>query len=211
MNNPENISCNFSYFHFSDAVQKFGDAGYVFGSTTTNSEKSIQIVHDVDFALEPALEMARLENRIGLKTIYFFRSRSKNYNLLSPSTISSVRTIESLGHEVGLHYETYSGITDEEQYEADFIRHREFLRSETGLELRSHNVHEPSRTGSQHQTVEEGMNYFFRNKRWQTYKYISDSGGRWREDCFCRFVDHPRLLVLIHPIWWYERHPNESY
>lgn len=206
-----NSGCDFSYAHFYDALDKFREADYVFGSPTKNSEKSIQIVHDVDFALEPALEMARLERAIGLRTIYFIRSRSKNYNLLSPSTIKSVRAIESLGHKVGLHYETQTGVKDDEKYEAIFMSHLEFLRSETGLELRAHNVHEPSRTGSQHHTIDHGINYFFRNKRWQTYKYISDSGGRWREGCFCRFADHPRLLVLIHPIWWYETNPNESY
>lgn len=54
--------------------------------------------HDVDWELNNALAMARLEQEYGIKSTYYFRY-PKTFNVL---IISRIR---ELGHEVGYHYE----------------------------------------------------------------------------------------------------------
>jgi hypothetical protein len=46
----------------------------------------------------------------------------------------------------------------------------------------------------------------------QEYKYLSDSSCNWREGCFSKHVGkYSHLLVLTHPIWWYNKSPAENY
>jgi hypothetical protein len=66
--------------------------------------------HDVDRKPENSLAMARLEADHGISTTYYFRTINKTFK---PEIISE---IESLGHEIGYHYEDMdraSGDVDE--------------------------------------------------------------------------------------------------
>ncbi|MCF8011600.1 MAG: hypothetical protein K9L17_08870 [Clostridiales bacterium] len=56
------------------------------------------IRHDVDRQPKNALKMAKLENLLGICSTYYFRY-PKTYNL------DIIKTVNSLGHEVGYHYE----------------------------------------------------------------------------------------------------------
>lgn len=57
--------------------------------------------HDVDRSLDNALQMARLENKMSIKSTYYFRINN-NFNKNIPYAISK------LGHEIGYHYEVMS-------------------------------------------------------------------------------------------------------
>ena len=68
-------------------------------------EKPLQfclIRHDIDRKPKNALKMALLENKIGVKATYYFRTKSHTFK---PEII---KKIESLGHEIGYHYESLS-------------------------------------------------------------------------------------------------------
>ncbi len=58
--------------------------------------------HDVDLSPIPAVRMAELENRRGIKSTYYFRSIK---SVFKPEII---RKIHELDHEIGYHYETLS-------------------------------------------------------------------------------------------------------
>lgn len=58
--------------------------------------------HDVDELAENALEMARIESRMGIHSTYFFRIVRKS------NKPEIIREIASLGHEIGYHYEDLS-------------------------------------------------------------------------------------------------------
>lgn len=69
----------------------------------TPFDKNLVILrHDVDRTPKNALKMAELEHELGIKATYFFRSRS---HVLKNEIIQK---IESLGHEIGYHYENLS-------------------------------------------------------------------------------------------------------
>ena len=44
-------------------------------------------------------------------------------------------------------------------------------------------------------------------------KYISDSGARWREGDMFEWLQKntPKLYVLTHPVWWYDKTTLENY
>ena len=60
------------------------------------------IRHDVDRRPKNALEMAKLENEIGVYATYYFRAKPSSLNF------DIMREIEGLGHETGYHYECLS-------------------------------------------------------------------------------------------------------
>ena len=60
------------------------------------------IRHDVDRKPKNALSMANLESEMGIKSTYYFRSKS---HVFHPEIILSIR---ELGHEIGYHYECLS-------------------------------------------------------------------------------------------------------
>ncbi|MCX6266810.1 MAG: hypothetical protein NTW16_05560 [Bacteroidetes bacterium] len=63
------------------------------------SHKSIILRHDIDAQPSKALSMAILENRTGIRSSFFFKTRPEAF------IPSIVQQIASLGHEIGYHYE----------------------------------------------------------------------------------------------------------
>ena len=67
--------------------------------STNSGDKYVLLRHDVDKMPENALEMALIENKLGIQSTYYFRSTK---NVFRPDII---KQIYSLGHEIGYHYE----------------------------------------------------------------------------------------------------------
>lgn len=65
------------------------------------TSRTILLRHDVDRRIHKAIQMALLENKLGIKSTYYFRTNSKGQ---FPE--EAIKNISSLGHEVGYHYET---------------------------------------------------------------------------------------------------------
>lgn len=74
-------------------------------------EKAAILRHDIDMDIRKALEMARLESELGVRSTYYVLLSSDLYNALSKNSTAYLKEILSLGHWVGLHF-------DEKKYEA---------------------------------------------------------------------------------------------
>jgi hypothetical protein len=86
-------------------------------------EPYIVLRHDVDRNPKNALRMAEIENSMGIKATYYFRTVKKVFD---PEII---KKISSMGHEVGYHYEDLSTLHgDVEEALKSFKRNVEILR-----------------------------------------------------------------------------------
>jgi hypothetical protein len=65
-------------------------------------ERFCLIRHDVDRKPQRALQMAQVENESGIQATYYFRAKP---HVFAPEII---KNIETLGHEIGYHYESLS-------------------------------------------------------------------------------------------------------
>jgi hypothetical protein len=103
---------DFTYLIFKDLLIGAKANGYnIIGfekyiSNNLSTSKSLILRHDVDRFPNHALKMAQIEHSDGIGSTYFFR--------IIPSVFKSdiIRSIASLGHEIGYHYEelaTYHG------------------------------------------------------------------------------------------------------
>ena len=114
---------SFTYKHYKETCLSYIDQGYQFCSLDIEEpflSKLIYMVHDCDFFLEHALRLAHEEKDIGIKSTYFVRLGAREYNLFNPFYSNIVQEILSLGHDIGLHYESIFADSDV-QYNIDIF------------------------------------------------------------------------------------------
>jgi hypothetical protein len=180
-------------------------------------QKHLILRHDVDFSLEPALAMAKIDQSIGVSSSFFLRVHAKNYNLFSVDGIKTASMLMDLGHEVSLHLEEgIDRVSKQSKWDvldAQKVAFEKIL----GIQIRGFAAHEPVRFGGFETSIEAkkrwNLEYHAYEERFTTQmKYLSDSSGRWREKPVVSFVNtFDRIQLLTHPIWWYHATPQENF
>jgi hypothetical protein len=167
--------------------------------------------HDLDVSLDAGLRMARLEHDLGVRATYLLLLNSPFYEVQSPSSRAKVREFIALGHEVGVHFDI-GDHPSEDAWPLDVLeRHvtatAERLSEVAGETVRSFSFHRPIPEFLRGPTYVAGLVNAYAADLMQWY--ISDSKGNWREGEPLPQLRAPRadlLQILIHPIWWDERH-----
>ena len=74
-------------------------------SELNEKTKSFCVIrHDIEFSVDRALRMARIEaDELGVVSTYTVQLRNNTYNALSEKNIKAVQEIRKLGHKIGLH------------------------------------------------------------------------------------------------------------
>jgi len=202
---------SFKLSHYKDTLLAYKKAGYDIKNSCMNNhaKKDLQLTHDIDFNPSLALKLAKIENDVSAVSSYFFRLKATSYNLFSFNTIQVIKELISLGHNVGLHYEqTHLEVS----VEFDVEKATRIMSEMLFMDINFFNIHEPARTGLDISKILPEKNRSYNSSFFEGYKYLSDSGGRWREGCFSKHINkHDKLLVLTHPLWWYENSPIENY
>lgn len=95
---------DFTIKKYKELISALKDAGYEFVTYAEyceglRADKLVVMRHDVDMSVERARRLAEVELEVGVKASYYFRDKFINENS------DDIRYIESLGHEVGYHYE----------------------------------------------------------------------------------------------------------
>lgn len=158
--------------------------------------------HDIDLSLDFALEIAEAEQKNGWQSTYFILLNNDFYNPLSPKGREQIQTIQSMGHEIGLHWDSSFYSSDPEQLKKSFLFETNILSQITGTPIISASQHNPIDTPALRVdglvTIEAYSEKL--NKR---YTYVSDSAMTWRNhtpyDLIKKGVD---IHFLSHPIWW---------
>lgn len=214
----------FTLKDYADTLRAYRAAGYVvtsFQEYLQNPQpKHLILRHDIDNSIEQAMRVAQVDADAGCTASVFLRVHARGYNLMSLPSLSIIRAMEAMGHEVQLHLEGGFG----EVFEGDnFLwaeRQRAVFEAAVGRPLGGFSLHEPARLGGFEFAAElldrwsETVSYHAYEPRFMMpqMKYLSDSSGNWREGHFAEWVDKvPVLQVLTHPFWWFETVPAENY
>jgi hypothetical protein len=171
-----------------------------FNDVCTNS--IILLRHDVDVSPKLALEMAKLEHKLGVNSTFFFMVRSPFYNLFSRTNDNIVRQIIDMGHCIGLHY-------DEGYYSKNIslqeLVDSEILMLEKNFDTRINVVsfHQPSKKIIDNSIGIKQINTYDKSY-FRDIKYVSDSNMILKDDIIDIITCgvYPKIQVLIHPIWW---------
>ena len=198
---------------YSDLIQGFIDAGF-FISQFSEIEQNLSgespfllLRHDVDIDLRAALEMARVENRMNVKSTYFVCLRSPFYNPLSSFNSNILEEIHALGHNIAAHLDLK-------------IHNNDFLKARKEIETLQHfypfvdggiiSLHHPGNINEligNIQSLPTEIDTLYGPILRGNIEYISDSTGQWRFGHPYNskaYLERKPLQLLTHPIWWTE-------
>jgi len=208
------FNCNFSlkhYFEVLDHAKKSYAIGPIKELHKLQKKNQFLIMrHDVDFSIDQALEMAKLESEHNICSTYFILLHSPYYNALSEQNIKKIRKFLELGHEIGLHYDTI--LTENNNQILKMVNNEANLLSnmigEEIISIAPHNVSMVIKK-IDHKNIKfiDATNPKILN----SVKYISDSVQNWRDGCMCNHIDRKKkLIILTHPIWWQKYHNSRN-
>jgi len=84
---------------------------YVFNIFSLNEDefnsKTILLGHDIECSLPIALKMAEIENSLGITATNFIQLHDDFYNALEKRTFEQLKKIETLGHQLALHFDAH--------------------------------------------------------------------------------------------------------
>lgn len=197
------MKCDFSLDHYAEILVKIKELKYkdIFLGDTSSDEKLIVLRHDIDLCPESALKMAKIESQYNICSTYFVWLQSPFYNALSKRNILIFSNIKSMGHKIGLHIQCKNNPSISKEITGQF----ELLNKIFGITTKFMSFHKPNKEFVGHSdNIAEGILSAYAYKYIKEYKYISDSGGEWRDDCLCNVIGkkNKKIQALIHPIWW---------
>jgi peptidoglycan/xylan/chitin deacetylase (PgdA/CDA1 family) len=161
--------------------------------------------HDIDYSIEKAVRLAEIEQQAGAHATVFVLMTCEYYNMLMPENLAAARTIASMGHEIGLHYDTGAlrGSTPDEQV-AEITRLARVLEDHVGVPVASVAQHNPSMTSVRPNIP--GYRDAYDRRFFKQMAYLSDSRRLWgAPDVYAFFRERPRSQLLVHPLWYHER------
>lgn len=192
---------------YSEFLKLALNAGYNFIAFPDKDKysKFCLLRHDIDADLNAALQMARLENSLGIKSTYFIMLRSPVYNLFGRQNHLYVQEIIELGHEIGLHYD--EGFYPEGESDLNALVEKEaaILQTAFGKKIEVVSFHQP---GEKVISNEIRLDHFlntYDKKQFEGIFYFSDSNMIWKKETPWEVFDeqlYDKVQLLIHPMWW---------
>ena len=174
--------------------------------------------HDIEFSIDRALEMARIEHEdLNVHSTYTVQLRNNTYNALSQKNIESIQEIESMGHYIGLHQNP--PMMEDDELIDYIMKDIETLEHYYGFEVDRFAFHRcGSNPGILEKYVEvpgkincyaEDFFHYFSGDRPEELRvhYLADSNHQWKygNPFEIDYWDLPqKMQLLTHPYSWSE-------
>ena len=169
--------------------------------------------HDIDSSIQQAVRLAELEAEEGVKSTYFVLLRTDFYNPASSISQKGLLRIQSLGHELGLHFdeESYPVGTTAETVER-ILQEKEILANICSCSITTVSMHRPSKAILEADLHISGMVNSYGQTFFHDFKYLSDSRLHWREPVeeIIQAGIYERLHILTHAFWYHEQEESLS-
>ena len=203
---------DFTADNYKNILIKLKDLGFDFKTFCTfdgliNSSKIVILRHDVDFSVNRALRLAKIEHDLSIVSTYFLHIHNDFYNLLQKSTFDKCIEIINMDHKIGLHFDShFYNIDNEKDLELKLSFEKEVLVKIFSKKIKVFSFHNTNDfTLSCKNELYSGMINVYSTKFFEGFTYCSDTNGYWRfkrlEDIL--ISDKVKLLhLLIHPAWW---------
>lgn len=206
----------FSYAEYRNILQSLSEQFDIidYGDIDEKTESFCVIRHDIEFSVERALEMAKLESEMNVKTSYFFQINNNTYNPFSSKNLAIIHDIAKLGHKIGIHFTPSS--SKEKIVRSEFFMMKRIFEDLTKISVDRFSFHRPnlnSEVLSENINI-DGIINVYSNLFFEYFddkipedpeiKYISDSNHQWK-------YGHPldsmnsswrKIHILIHPFSW---------
>ena len=195
---------------YSSFLERFLNHGYRFIEFENYDEgKKNQIIlrHDIDHSLEYAYRIAKIENSLDIRSVFFIMLSSNSYNPFTSENMKLIERIIKLNHKVGLHFDPtiYKDLTKSLEREIYILKN--IFNSNTNII----SLHRPLADHLKPNFI----NYIttYDDKYFRRMKYFSDSNGEFKYGNPLQSKDFKlsnNIQLLIHPIWWIDRNLNRD-
>lgn len=202
---------NFTYNDYLELINSLKEHDYKicsYSSWCKCGNKVVILRHDIDYAIDKALQLARLEKNLGgVSSTFFVLLTSDFYNVFSKVSCDGLRDIINCGHDIGLHF-------DEVRYpelQGDLIAIRDKIIEECNIlseiirrPVTVVSMHRPSKTLLEADLKIPGLINSYGKTFFNDFKYLSDSRRRWREPVeeIIASEQYQRLHILTHAFWY---------
>ena len=176
--------------------------------TWQDCTRCVILRHDIDNSIDQAVALARIEQELDVVSTYFVLLTSDFYNPASKGSLEKLRKIQSMGHELGLHFDekAYPDGTPEETVQR-ILKECEVLSALLETEVSTVSMHRPSQATLDADLQIPGMVNSYGRTFFRDFKYLSDSRRRWREPVeeIIQSGTYDRLHILTHAFWYHQQ------
>lgn len=200
----------FTYQGYRDLLALLRERGYAFQNYHNYKDASRCVIlrHDIDNSLTQAVKMAELEAEEGISSTWFVLLKTDLYNPASKDSLEKLHRIQSLGHEIGLHFDeaSYVPTLGPDEFVQNIIKECGVLSALLGTPVSSVSMHRPSRTTLDANYCIPNIINSYGKTFFRDFKYLSDSRRRWREPAkeIIRSGQYEHLHILTHAFWYHE-------
>lgn len=206
----------FTFQAYRGLLSLLQEQGYVCRSyhNYVDVSRCVILRHDVDQSLSQAVRLAELEAEEGIRSTYFVLLRTDFYNLASKDSLEKLYRIQSLGHEIGLHFDEmfYAPAQGPDWVVQSIIKECGLLSALLETEVSSVSMHRPSKATLEADYQIPGIVNSYGKTFFHDFKYLSDSRRRWREPVLdiIRSGEFDCLHILTHAFWYHEAEEDIS-
>jgi hypothetical protein len=177
-----------------------------------NTKKFCVLRHDIEFSIDRAYKLAKIEKELGVVSTYTVQVRNNTYNALSEKNIDLISKIKELGHHIGLHQNPPSSMKLDTL--KDYImRDITILENCYGFEIDRFAFHRPKKEylncyielDNKINCYDKKFFHFFENKPESLeILYLADSNHKWKYGypLDFNFSKINKLQLLTHPFSW---------
>jgi len=166
-------------------------------------DDEIVLRHDVDLSPKLALEMAKIEASLDVKSTYCVLVTTPIYNLLEVEHARALAEIRALGHDIAVHFNTHHYWDSEptpDELGTQVRAECDVLGTILGQHVETVSFHRPP---SWVLDVDfDGFENTYQPQYFSAITYRSDSSQKWRTEPPFPHGRPDRLQLLIHPGLW---------
>lgn len=178
------------------------------------SDKFILMRHDVEYSVERAYELAKVESSMDFTSTFFFQWTNNSYNILSRKNKDLIKDMHERGHTIGLHF-ALNGMTDMAQIRKQIAKEMDILNSMFEFKIDTFSIHRPSKDVLRENIKLPGIINAYQDEFFTfaedvtentpvQVKYLSDANHIWRYGYpdEKNILENDKVQILTHPFAW---------
>ena len=205
----------FSYEDYREIIRIIKSTGrHMNYSQALSKDKFIIMRHDVEYSVERAYELARVEQSMDFVSTYFFQWTNNSYNILSRRNMDMIKDMHERGQHIGLHF-ALNGMTDMSEIRKRIKKEMDILSEMFGFAIKEFSIHRPSKDVLRENIKLDGIINAYQDDFFTfaenitedtpvQIKYMSDANHIWRygypdeKNIKC----YDKVQILTHPFAW---------
>lgn len=199
----------FSYKEYEDILLKFLPMCLDF-EEAMNAEKFCILRHDVEFDVERAHELAKIDNDKNFKSSFLFQVNSNAYNIASVRNKKLINEINEMGSSIGLHlYVSHLKANDWDSFEMELKQQLDILQRSFDFKVNRFSIHRPpkwtllNRADILYGLINMyGESFFEFSAQPKNIKYIADSRHSFDYGHPLNSYSFKKFQLLLHPDEW---------